>query len=265
MKYADVEAIRREAAPGLSGKCPHCESKVVAKCGEVKAWHWAHAGCRTCDPWWENETDWHRDWKNTFPTEWQEVQHRAENGERHIADVKTSAGVVVEFQHSYLNPDERRSREAFYGRMVWVLDGMRRKSNLPQVLQALPRKMDRHNEVDICRVWIDDCRILREWSDCRAPVYLDFGDELGDGRLCCVNPTKDGPMAVLHLIDRSDFVQHLRKGQDLKTYRVASKADAGPVTTPPRRPRPPTPKHRKTLTFRQYLARKDRARRRIRL
>jgi len=55
-----------------------------------------------CDNWWENETQWHRDWKNHFPVEWQEVVQIAEDGEKHIADVKTSEGWVVEFQHSYL-------------------------------------------------------------------------------------------------------------------------------------------------------------------
>jgi len=38
--------------------------------------------------------------------------HRAEDGEKHIADVKTYHGRVIEFQHSYLKPVERRSRQA---------------------------------------------------------------------------------------------------------------------------------------------------------
>jgi hypothetical protein len=41
---------------------------------------------------------------------WQEIVHRSDSGEKHIADVKTDHGWVIEFQHSYLNPEERRSR-----------------------------------------------------------------------------------------------------------------------------------------------------------
>ena len=46
-------------------------------------------GRRFCDPWWENETEWHRAWKDQFPADWQEIVHHAEDGEKHIADVKT--------------------------------------------------------------------------------------------------------------------------------------------------------------------------------
>jgi hypothetical protein len=67
---------------------------MIAKCGQIRVWHWAHRAIRTCDPWWEPETKWHRDWKNQFPEDWQERIHKSEAGERHIADVKTDFGVV---------------------------------------------------------------------------------------------------------------------------------------------------------------------------
>lgn len=136
MKFALVNGERQEAQPSLSGKCPICGDPMVAKCGEVKIWHWAHQGTRTCDPWSENETEWHRDWKEQFPLHWQEFVQRAENGERHIADVKTDGGWVIEFQYSYLRPDERRSRNAFYGKLVWVVNGVRRKRDQVQFVNA---------------------------------------------------------------------------------------------------------------------------------
>jgi competence CoiA-like predicted nuclease len=100
MKFAKVNGQRQEAQPRLSGNCPGCDGPMVARCGTKRVWHWAHLGERTCDVWWENETEWHRAWKNQFPVGWQEIVHRAENGEKHIADVKTSQGWVLEFQHS---------------------------------------------------------------------------------------------------------------------------------------------------------------------
>ena len=127
MKFAIVDGKKVEATPGARGLCPSCISEMIAKCSPEKkrVWHWAHKGKRSCDPWWENETEWHRAWKGYFPDDWQEVVHRAENGEKHIADVKTDQGWVLEFQHSYLKSEERYSREAFYRKLVWVVDGTR--------------------------------------------------------------------------------------------------------------------------------------------
>ena len=110
MRFALVDGQRREAKPDLSGVCPACGSPMVAKCGRFRVHHWAHRGGSDCDPWWENETEGHRNGKDQFPVNWQEVVHPAENGERHIADVKTDQGWVLEFQHSNIHPDERKAR-----------------------------------------------------------------------------------------------------------------------------------------------------------
>ncbi|MCA6063582.1 competence protein CoiA [Thalassolituus marinus] len=110
MKYAIVNNEKIEATKGGKGSCPSCASELIAKCGELKVNHWSHKGSRNCDPWWENETEWHRSWKDYFPKEWQEVVHFDNSGEKHIADVKTKNGWVLEFQHSFLNPEERQSR-----------------------------------------------------------------------------------------------------------------------------------------------------------
>src|SRR5262245_13731989 len=129
MKFALVNGQRQEAQPDLSGECPVCKSPMIAHCGDVYARHWAHKGSQLCDRWWEPETEWHRAWKDQFPAEWQEIVHHAENGDRHIADVKTDRDWVIEFQNSYLKPDERRSRDAFYRKLIWVLNGKRRKTD----------------------------------------------------------------------------------------------------------------------------------------
>ncbi|MGH9440295.1 MAG: competence protein CoiA family protein [Terriglobia bacterium] len=101
MRYALVNGLKVEPAPSLSGQCSSCGAVMVAKCGQHKLWHWAHKSRVHCDPWWEPETDWHRAWKNHFPPEWQEVVHfDPASHEKHVADVKTVAGKVIEFQHS---------------------------------------------------------------------------------------------------------------------------------------------------------------------
>ncbi|WP_425595275.1 competence protein CoiA family protein [Pseudophaeobacter arcticus] len=43
----------------MRGECPYCGSEMIARCGQVKVHHWAHKSTENCDPWWENETNWH--------------------------------------------------------------------------------------------------------------------------------------------------------------------------------------------------------------
>ena len=176
MKFALVNGQRQKAQPNLLGKCPTCDHPMVAKCGEVRIWHWAHQGSRFCDPWWEQETEWHRVWKGQFPVNWQEVVHQTETGEKHIADVKTDRGWVIEFQHSYLTPEERRSRDAFYPKLIWVVDGTRRKRDRAQLLNAWKEGVPVGAHSLIRRAFSDNCVLLREWAGSDAPIFFDLGE-----------------------------------------------------------------------------------------
>jgi len=51
------------------------------------------------------------------------VTHTAPEGEVHRADIKTPTGIVIEVQHSTMTDEERESREAFYGNLIWIVDG----------------------------------------------------------------------------------------------------------------------------------------------
>jgi competence protein CoiA len=144
MLLALVNGRRSTPAPRLRGLCPVCGTATVAKCGSRKSWHWAHLRPVKCDPWWENETDWHRAWKAHFPEDWQEVLHVDQaSGERHIADVKTALGLVIEFQHSQMSLEELRAREAFYGHMIWIVDGTPFASNFEVDRDPLPHPESR--------------------------------------------------------------------------------------------------------------------------
>ena len=123
MQFALVNGERVEPFPRGRGRCPVCDSIMIAKCGPRVLHHWAHRGQRNCDPWWENETQWHRDWKNWFPEHCREVHHQTPNGEIHRADIKTPTGIYIEIQHSSMPDTERLTREAFYGNLLWIVDG----------------------------------------------------------------------------------------------------------------------------------------------
>ena len=42
MRFALIDKRRVEACPGLTGLCPNCGQKVIAKCGSQRIHHWAH-------------------------------------------------------------------------------------------------------------------------------------------------------------------------------------------------------------------------------
>src|SRR5207248_184078 len=103
MRYALVNDVLVEPSPKRKGSCKSCEAVMIAKCGQHKLWQWAHKSRIHCDRWWEQETEWHRAWKDRFPKDWQEIIHfDPVTNEKHIADVKTEHGQVIEFQHSLL-------------------------------------------------------------------------------------------------------------------------------------------------------------------
>lgn len=114
---------RKLAGPGERGICPCCKGEVMAKCGEIVSWHWAHKA-DDCDQWHEPESEWHLAWKRKFPAEWQEIVIG-----NHRADVKTPK-LVVELQASCISADEIREREAHYKNMVWLLRGDDFRDNL---------------------------------------------------------------------------------------------------------------------------------------
>jgi hypothetical protein len=93
--------------------------------------------------------------------------------------VKTDHGWVIEFQHSPIKPEERRSREAFYPKLVWVVDGLRRKRDEAQFLKAWEKSefAPIGPDLPVRRIRSDECARLEEWAGSPAPVFFDFGEE----------------------------------------------------------------------------------------
>jgi hypothetical protein len=150
MLYAiSLEGKKIAAYPNAKAFCPECLESVIAKCGEINIWHWAHEIKGDCDIWGEHETPWHLRWKSLFPMENVEVLIE-KDGAKHRADIFTNTGIVIELQHSSISPDEIREREIFYGKMFWLFDvtepvekellDFRRKPNCISFRWKHPRK-----------------------------------------------------------------------------------------------------------------------------
>ncbi len=217
MRFALVNNDKTEASPRQKGLCAVCANPVTAKCGKQRIWHWAHDAKMVCDRWWETETEWHRAWKNHFPRECQEsVLHDEQSGEKHIADVRTSLGLVIEFQHSHLDPQERDSRERVYGNMVWVVDGTRLKRDYPR-FQNGKRDFRSAQLRGFYRVFFPDECFPAAWVNSKVPVVFDFrgvaSDEPPDATreaLWCLLPGRTDRFALVAAISRDQFVEHTR-------------------------------------------------------
>lgn len=156
MNYACKDnGVRIEPTPGARATCPSCKSTVIAKCGSINVWHWAHEADADCDRWSEPETVWHRSWKACFSPSEQEVVMGP-----HRADICTRSGRVIELQHSTISAEEIRERESFYGHgMVWVIDASPFQDNL--TLRRL------HGDTRFSWRWF-----RKSWLAAKRPVYI---------------------------------------------------------------------------------------------
>ena len=190
MLTANINGNRSRPIPKVLGTCPFCNSEMIPRCGEVKVHHWAHKSKANCDHWWEPETDWHRNWKNEFPLRWQEQIFKDKTtGERHIADIYTLAGLIVEVQHSHLEPVERRLREAFYRDMLWIVDGSRLVGNRKKVSDwrnVSSQINDGSTKTNLFLTDQADELFPNDWLECGVPVCFDYRGPKAD--LSSANP-----------------------------------------------------------------------------
>lgn len=153
MRLALVNGVRAEPKPGTRGECCLCGEEMVAKCGQFVRWHWAHL------------------WKNAFPLECQEVVPvDSQTQEKHIADVKTQAGFVVEIQHSPISTEEVQSRENFYQDLIRLvaardLAGDFALGTTFSLLSCSPLLYG--------IVWSGRSKLLEKWSESGVPVFFD--------------------------------------------------------------------------------------------
>jgi len=137
---------------------------MIAKCGKIMIWHWAHESLDHCDPWRQGETAWHLGWKAKFPKEFAERQI-IRDGKKHIADILLPNGKVIEFQHSPISSEEIAERESFYKNILWVFDATDAAEN------------GRFQMYEKDGYWTFRWKAPRKTiRRCRLPIYIDIGD-----------------------------------------------------------------------------------------
>lgn len=192
MIWAIVDNRKTKPTPKLNGKCPVCLNKVISKCGEVNDWYWSHLKKDNCDSWFESETIWHKHWKMTFGKENTEIVISIDN-KKHIADIQTNKGVIIELQNSPISKFIIKEREEFYGeQMLWLINGVKFKNNLsPKNYWNDKRFEELANDIEKQIKFIMGPRVekgkndeffhwkypIRSWIDVHRHIFIDFGDD----------------------------------------------------------------------------------------
>lgn len=163
------------ASPSKKALCPFCKKKVIAKCGEINIWHWAHENKQECDSWSEGETDWHLEWKKQFePYETEVTLIKGDNETKHRADIyyapfNDERKVVVEIQKNHISTNEIQERECFYGNMCWVFNAEEFKQNL---------SINKYDNGNYPKSRYFSWKYKRKsLLVCKLPIYLDLGED----------------------------------------------------------------------------------------
>ena len=158
-----LDLARTRSHPGERSACPCCYGLLIAKCGSINIWHWAHESLTDCDHWSEGISEWHLAWQLLVKESCREVVI----GE-HRADIRLRTGQIIELQHSSISADEVEERELFYERMIWIFDADEFKHNL-----MLREKISKYGKLYYTFHWkrprksILACQIF--------PLYFDLG------------------------------------------------------------------------------------------
>lgn len=228
-RFAIVNGVRldiEDAQRAQHGSCPLCGSRLVAKKGPQKAHHWCHIGKNNlCDDWYQPKGPWHLYWQNKFPKEMQEVIIQKDSL-KHIADIKTNMGIVLEVQYSPMTASEARKREEFYGTMMWVVSMAERerhrnfleefekqKKRLCQTNQSL-WSLKKEFEKVLPSAWVSSNKFI--WLDCHGTMLNPESDE----DLICIAPkVKDDAFRICAQVNRDKFVSMCFDGSILEFER----------------------------------------------
>ena len=106
MQFAiDENGLRTSINNSIKGKlykCPCCGAEVIQKKGDIMIWHFAHKSLADCVDYYDHKGEWHRAMQELFPEKNREVYEKTATY-RHIFDVLTDKGRIIEFQHSPMN------------------------------------------------------------------------------------------------------------------------------------------------------------------
>lgn len=205
MLRALVNGIEVLAEPKQRGLCKFCSGEMTSVCSEngYKVNHWRHLAVTNCDPWSEGETQWHLNWKSQFPKHTNEIIMYDEiTGEKHIADVLTDDGIVIEFQNSPISQSEINSRIAFYKKMIWVVNGSASHSLETYFFMEM-KKLNPEALLMEFSYW-STSKFFVKWNDSKGNVFIDFASQ--PNLLFWLKDFKNNK-GIVQLVPKGQFVE----------------------------------------------------------
>jgi competence protein CoiA len=96
---------------------------------------------------------------------------------KHIADVYSDKGVILEFQSYSIDAEKMRSREEFYQQLVWVVNGLKNESDKFYFKLSLAGQ-DPTDSLLWNIKWFGRSKLFARWSGASKQVYFDFGTDI---------------------------------------------------------------------------------------
>ena len=234
-----VSAVRAKKNEFYYCRC--CDERVSYVSGDLsykygKSPHFRHfPNCVCSDTWrYYDKTQWHRDWQDCFPIEKQEVILESE-GKKHIADVLIEDHkTVIEFQHSYISPEEFFDRNSFYNsfgyKVIWVFDVQDYYSN-----GKIGKKERGFESLIEGLYWDNPIKCLREYhlSD-SVDIFLQIsgphdetGKENNEAQLLRIARSDPGFKSFYapSSFSEKDFLSFVYQPDDLRKYRYTYKKE----------------------------------------
>jgi competence CoiA-like predicted nuclease len=186
MIWATKNNKRIRASPKEKATCPLCNQEVIAKCGEIKIWHWAHKNKTDCE--FEPETKEHLNMKFFLKDKLPHLIIEYNLGFA-IADLYDKIdNVAIEVQHSPISKDKFLERTKNYSNngisVLWIFDNCLLKENCPEFLREAHKlyfgriyvyKKEKIYPVHFERIE-REIKINTDFSDIIPEYYDEFGD-----------------------------------------------------------------------------------------
>jgi len=208
-----VNGVLARATRGARGACPSCGDEVYARIPDHAIRHWAHiplpdGEARGCDNARGEMTEWHLEWQNER-TDLTCIEVSGPDG-IHKADVITPGGFIIEFQHSLIPREDIESREQYWRKGMWVLDGTPREDDDEERVR-IRRKPDQ-SPADQWRMF--------EWpraplliSRAEWPCWIDLGEKVGLLQVELLHHNRQPLAGNGWLVDRQWFVDEIVNGK----------------------------------------------------
>ena len=204
-RYALIDGVRtdiRDAPKGAHGICPLCGDELIARKGLVNTWHWAHKSKEVCDAWYEPKGAWHCWWQNQFDNTWQELiitkpdPNDPTQEIKHIADICTPNGWVIECQYSPMSHETIKAREDFYKNMIWIVCGTRCTRDVEKGKPLFELTFKESTDGILYTVLADGDAFNKPWRTAKKPVFFDYYGTLKNPiegeKLLCLLPEING-------------------------------------------------------------------------